>query len=111
MFGMVIILLQAVIPEQAVISAQAGIRPNDRSSLTPKIDPRLCGDDSPHKNHSDTKNSFRSHIPFLYTAAKREQLQAIPLRMADQITLNKDHLVNESLVVMDKVIVIPKVFG
>jgi hypothetical protein len=109
-FGIVVILLQTVISVQDVIPAQAGMHPN-RSSLALKEDPRLRGDGRSHRNYPDTENSSRSYIPFLYAAAKREQLQATPLRMADQITLKTDSLFNESLVVMDKVIVIPKVFG
>ena len=65
----------------------------------------------PIKIHQEHLAMLKSYIPFLYTAVRRQKLQAIPLRMADQIVTNDENTLNASWVVMDKVIVIPKIIG
>lgn len=52
-----------------------------------------------------------SVIPMFRVLAKRQVLQAMPLRKAEQIASNEADPSSESWVVMDKVIVIPKVIG
>ena len=52
-----------------------------------------------------------SLIPMFRVSAMRQIVQAVPLRKADQIAINHDDFSRESWVVMDKVIVIPKVIG
>ena len=52
-----------------------------------------------------------SMIPMCRTAAKQQTLQPASLRKADQIVLNEEDFPSESWVVMDKVVVIPKIIG
>ncbi len=52
-----------------------------------------------------------SMIPMCRTAAKQQTLQPASLRKADQIVLNEEDFSSEPWVVMDKVVVIPKIIG
>lgn len=54
---------------------------------------------------------YVSKIPAFRMAAVRQVMQTMLLQKAKQISLNEDELMDESWVVMDKVIVIPKVIG
>lgn len=54
---------------------------------------------------------LKSEIPSFNVAATRQTLESIILRKADQVAFNSSFERLESLVVMDKVVVIPKVLG
>ncbi len=85
------------------IPTQAVAERND--SIIPK--PAINQEQSPL---ADIEPTLQSKIPALYVAAIRQELQSIPLRKSDLAVVNEmDPAPDLSLVVLDKVIVIPTI--
>ena len=61
--------------------------------------------------YSKPPTVLKSNIPSLYQNVARQKLFATPIYKSQQVALKDDDTLDASLVVMDKVIVIPKFRG
>lgn len=87
----------------ALITALVGIRPAARKD-TPALSIRPA-------LHIQSEPFYASKIPMFRVSAKRQLVSAMPLRKGKIVAFNEDELINEAWVVMDKVVVIPKVIS